>query len=68
VEQESSHLVDTVKRIVQERGTTYVVLGTPYERRRIEILRGSLVSALVRELPGIDIRIVANPADREQAP
>jgi two-component system sensor histidine kinase KdpD len=30
--------------------------------------RGSLVSALVRELPGIDIRIVANPADREQAP
>ena len=68
LEQESSHLVDTVKRIVKERGTTYVVLGTPDERRRIEILRGSLVSALVRELPGIDIRIVANRADREQAP
>ena len=60
LEQESSHLVDTVKRIVRERGTTYVVLGTPDERRRIEILRGSLVSALVRDLPGIDIRIVAN--------
>jgi two-component system sensor histidine kinase KdpD len=68
VEQESSHLVDTVKRVVKERGTTYVVLGTPDERRRIEILRGSLVSALVRELPGIDIRIVANRADREQTP
>ena len=44
-----------------------MVLGTPDERRRIEILRGSLVSALVRELHGIDIRIVANRADREEA-
>ena len=31
-----------------------------------EILRGSLVSALVRELPGVDIRVVANRADRER--
>ena len=68
LERESSRLVDTVKETVRERGTTYVVLGTPDERRRIEILRGSLVSALVRELPGIDIRIVANRADREEAP
>ena len=29
-----------------------------------EILRGSLVSALVRELPGVDVRVVANRADR----
>src|SRR4029079_1736030 len=68
LEQESSHLVETVKRTAKERGTTYVVLGTPDERRRIEILRGSLVSALVRELPAVEIGIVANRADREQAP
>jgi hypothetical protein len=29
-------------------------------------LRGSLVSALVRELPGVDIRVIANRAERER--
>jgi two-component system, OmpR family, sensor histidine kinase KdpD len=66
IEEQSAHLVETIKRVTAERGTTYVILGTPDERRRTEILRGSLVSALVRELRGIDIRVVANRADREQ--
>jgi two-component system sensor histidine kinase KdpD len=66
IEEQSDRLVDTVKRVTEERGTTYVFLGTPDERRRTEILRGSLVSALVRELRGIDIRVVANRADRPQ--
>ena len=57
-------LVATVRRVVSERGSTYVLVGTPDESRRREILRGSLVSALVRELPGVDIRVVANRADR----
>jgi two-component system, OmpR family, sensor histidine kinase KdpD len=65
IEEQSPHLVDTVKRVAAERGTTYVILGTPDERRRTEIVRGSLVSALVRELRGIDIRVVANRANRE---
>ncbi len=66
VEEEDGNLVATVRRVVYERGTTYVFLGTPDERRWIEIVRGSLVSALVRELPGIDIRVVANRADRNE--
>ena len=33
--------------------------------RSEEVLRGSLVMRLVRALPGIDIRIVADPAKRE---
>jgi two-component system sensor histidine kinase KdpD len=66
VEEEDGDLVATVRRVVYERGSTYVVLGTPDERRWIEIVRGSLVSALVRELPGIDIRVVANRADRKE--
>ena len=53
-----------MKRVADERGTTYVFLGTPDERRRTEILHGSLVSALIRDLPGVDIRVVANRADR----
>ncbi len=64
LEVEGDNLVETVRRVVSERGSTYVLVGTPDESRRREILRGSLVSALVRELPGVDIRVIANRADR----
>jgi two-component system sensor histidine kinase KdpD len=64
LEEEGDDLVATARAIVYERGTTYVFVGTPDESRRREVLRGSLVSALVRELPGVDIRVVANRADR----
>jgi two-component system sensor histidine kinase KdpD len=63
--EEEGDLIATVRRVVGERGSTYVLVGTPDESRRREILHGSLVSALVRELPGVDIRVVANRADRE---
>ena len=65
LEEEGDDLVETVKRVVRERGSTYVLVGTPDESRRREILRGSLVSALVRNLPGVDIRVIANRVDRE---
>ena len=48
----------------RERGSTYIFVGTPDESRRREIFGGSLLSRMVRELPGIDIRVVANRADR----
>ena len=66
LEEEGDDLVTTVRRVAYERGTTYVFVGTPDESRRREILHGSLVSALVRELPGIDIRVTANRADRPE--
>jgi two-component system sensor histidine kinase KdpD len=67
LEIESDDLVATVRATVYERGSTYVFVGTPNESRSREILRGSLVSALVRELPGVDIRVVANRADRPES-
>lgn len=66
LEQEESDLVAAVRRVVHERGSTYVFVGTPNESRTHEIVRGSLVSRLVRELPGIDIRVVANRAERKE--
>lgn len=66
LEEDGHDFVDTVRRVVGERGSTYVLVGTPNETRLREILKGSLVSALVRELPGVDIRVVANRADRER--
>jgi len=66
IELEGESLTETVKSFVAERGSTYLFLGTPDESRRTEILRGSLVSRLVRELPGVDVRIVADRALREE--
>jgi len=66
LEEEGDDLVQAVREVARERGTTYVLVGTQDESRRREVLRGSLVSALVRELPGIDIRVVANRADRQE--
>jgi two-component system sensor histidine kinase KdpD len=66
LEEEGDDLVATVRRVADERGSTYVFVGTPDESRRREILGGSLLSRMVRELPGIDIRVVANRADRDR--
>ena len=66
LEEEGDDLVDTVRRVVLERGSTYVFVGTPDERRWVEIVRGSLVSRMIRELPGIDIRVVAHRALRDE--
>jgi two-component system sensor histidine kinase KdpD len=68
LEEEGDNLVDVVKRVARERGSTYVFIGTPDERRWVEITRGSLVSRMIRELPGIDIRVVAHRALREELP
>jgi two-component system, OmpR family, sensor histidine kinase KdpD len=66
LEEEGDDLVETVRRVAQDRGSTYVFVGTPDESRRREILGGSLLSRMVRELPGIDIRVIANRADRKE--
>ncbi|HEY2072240.1 MAG TPA: hypothetical protein VGG88_01560, partial [Gaiellaceae bacterium] len=66
LEEEGDDLVATVRRVAYERGTTYVFVGTPDESRKREILGGSLLSRMVRELPGIDIRVVASRADRPE--
>lgn len=66
LEEEGDDLVGTVRRVAHERGATYVFVGTPDESRRREIFGGSLLSRMVRELPGIDIRVVTNRADRKR--
>ena len=68
LEEEGDDLVATIGRVAAERGSTYVFVGTPDERRRVEVLRGSLLSRMVRELPGIDIRVIADRALREDRP
>jgi two-component system sensor histidine kinase KdpD len=66
LEEEGDDLVNTVRRVASERGSTYIFVGTPDERRWVEITRGSLISRMIRELPGIDIRVVAHRALRDE--
>ena len=68
LEEDGDDLVEAVRRVAGERGSTYIFVGTPDERRRVEILRGSLLSRMVRELPGLDIRVVADRSQRETQP
>jgi two-component system, OmpR family, sensor histidine kinase KdpD len=57
--------------VARELGATYVLIGTPSARRgigrlglRAGGLDGSLLGRLLRELPGVDVRIVADPTLR----
>jgi two-component system, OmpR family, sensor histidine kinase KdpD len=52
-------------RVAGERGSTYVLIGTPAPRRGVKRLSEPLIDRLVRALPGIDVRIVANRANRK---
>jgi two-component system, OmpR family, sensor histidine kinase KdpD len=65
LEEEGDDLVAAVRHVAAERGSTYVFVGTPDESRRRELFGGSLLSRMVRELPGIDIRVVASRAERD---
>jgi two-component system sensor histidine kinase KdpD len=54
--------------VARELGATYLLIGTPQPSRGIGRLLGggetserSLIGRLLRELPGVDIRIVADP-------
>jgi two-component system, OmpR family, sensor histidine kinase KdpD len=55
-------------RVARELAATYVLMGTPSEPRGIARLGGgserSLLMRLLRGLPGVDVRIVADPTLR----
>jgi two-component system sensor histidine kinase KdpD len=54
--------------LARSLGSTYVLMGAPAPRRGLGRLNDSLLTRLLRGLPGVDIRIVADPTLREQAP
>jgi two-component system sensor histidine kinase KdpD len=53
------------QRVAQERGTTYVLMGTPKPRSAIRRLtQSALPFRLLALLPGVDLRIVADRTQR----
>jgi two-component system sensor histidine kinase KdpD len=54
--------------VARSLGSTYVLMGSPSPRRGLRRLNDSLLTRLLRGLPGVDIRIVADPTLRGQTP
>jgi two-component system sensor histidine kinase KdpD len=48
-------------------GSTYVLMGAPGPRRGMRRLREPLIMRLLEGLPGVDVRIVADPTLRQDA-
>jgi two-component system sensor histidine kinase KdpD len=65
--EESDMLADTVARVATERGTTYILLGRSRAPRGLARLRTPLPQQLMRRLPGVDVRIVADRALRHES-
>jgi two-component system, OmpR family, sensor histidine kinase KdpD len=53
-------LVETAAGVAADRGTTYLLIGKPHPRRALGRVRESLTDRLIRKLPGVDLRIVAD--------
>jgi two-component system sensor histidine kinase KdpD len=58
-------IAETVQRVAGERGTTYVLMGTPKARNALRrLLQPALPYRLLSLLPGVDLRIVADRTRR----
>ncbi len=57
------------QRVAHERGTTYVLMGTPSPRGVVaRMTKPALPVRLMRMLPGVDLRIVADRTQRTPSP
>jgi two-component system sensor histidine kinase KdpD len=63
--EEGDDVPEVAARVARERGSTYVLIGTPAPRHGLRRLAEPLTDRLVRALPGVDVRIVADRSKRE---
>ncbi len=66
--EEGEDVAEVAIRVAHSLGSTYVLMGTPSERRGLSRLGGlserSLLTRLLQGLPGVDVRVVADPSLR----
>ncbi len=65
--EEGEDVADVAIRTAQTLGSTYVLMGTPAPRRGLGRFGDSLLTRVLRGLPGVDVRIVADPQLRRAA-
>jgi two-component system sensor histidine kinase KdpD len=62
---EGDDVAEVAARVARERGSTYVLIGTPGPRTGLKRLSEPLSERLLRRLPGVDVRIVADRSKRD---
>jgi two-component system sensor histidine kinase KdpD len=65
---EGDDVSEVAARVARERGTTYVLIGSPASRNGLKRLSEPLTEQLLRRMPGVDLRIVADRSKREWSP
>jgi two-component system sensor histidine kinase KdpD len=66
--EEGDDVADVAAQVARERRSTYVLIGTPAPRTGLRRFSEPLTDRLLRAMPGVDIRIVADRAKREWTP
>ena len=66
VVEEGDDVAEVAAAFGAERGTTYLLIGQPPPRTGLARLQESLPERLIRRMPGVDVRIVADRSLRER--
>jgi two-component system, OmpR family, sensor histidine kinase KdpD len=64
--EESDDVPITIARVAAQRGTTYILMGRSRQPRGLNRLRIPLPQQLMNQLPGVDVRIVADRSRRHE--
>jgi two-component system sensor histidine kinase KdpD len=62
--EEGDDVVEAAARVAREQRSTYVLIGTPAPRTWLRRFQEPLTDRLLRALPGVDVRIVADRSRR----
>ena len=63
--EDGDDVAEVAARVARERRSTYVLMGTPAPRSALRRFSEPLTDRLIRALPGVDVRIVADRSKRE---
>jgi two-component system sensor histidine kinase KdpD len=63
--EESDDVAAAIAEVARRRGTTYILMGRARPARGLTRLRSPLPQRLMELLPGVDVRIVADRAQRQ---
>ena len=61
-------MAEEILRFAQEHRITYIVLGQSRRSRMSEIVRGSRIARIIREVDHIDVLVVADPSKSPPVP
>jgi two-component system, OmpR family, sensor histidine kinase KdpD len=58
--EQGDDVAEVTSRVADDRGTTYIFMGQPRPRRGVRRFEEALPEQLIRKMPGVDVRIVAD--------